>query len=156
MAGRIVFVTATLLVGAAAALAQTGPGSAVESQAGKIWILNEVGATATSKPADRKTTTSGQHSRRGDVTGSTSLAPKLRSAIEQTVTRARIRPVSDIDFPLRVGTVVPLSIRLRPLPAAILNVKPGWRGNEFFVAGDEIVIVQPTTSKIVEVHRYKE
>ncbi len=156
MAGRIVFVTAALLVGAAAALAQTGPGSAVESRAGKIWILNEVEPTATSKPADRKTTASGQHGRRGDVTGSTSLAPKLRSAIEQTITRARIRPVSDIAFPLRVGTVVPLSIRLRPLPAAILNAKPGWRGNEFFVAGDEIVIVQPTTSKIVEVHRYKE
>ena len=33
--------TAGLLVGVTAALAQTGPGSIVQSQAGKIWVLNE-------------------------------------------------------------------------------------------------------------------
>ena len=157
MAGRLVGVTAGLVVGAtAAALAQTGPSSVARSHAGKIWVLNEAGATAATKPADREPLTAGRHGRHGDATGSISLVLRLRSAIEQAVAKAHVQPVRDIDFPLRGGTTVPLSIRLRPLPAAILSVKPGWRGNEFFLTGNEIVLVQPTTSKIVEVHRYKE
>jgi hypothetical protein len=146
---------AGLLLGATVALAQTGTSATTQSQAGKVWILNEAG-TAANKPADPETTPSGRRSRGRDVTGSTTLAPKLRSVVAQAIGKAHVRPVGDIDFPLRVGTVVPTSIRLRPLPPAILNAKPGWRGHEFFVTGDEIVIVQPTTSKIVEVHRYKE
>jgi len=44
--------------------------------------------------------------------------------------------------------VVPRDVRFQPLPPDIVEVMPQYRGYNFFVVRDEIVIVEPATYKI--------
>ena len=97
-----------------------------------------------------------RHAGTKDMTGSISRASTLRDLLSQAVVKGHVRRVGSDEVRLEVGATVPLSIPLRPLPAAIVKLKPAWRGYEFFVSGKEVAIVQPTTSKIVELIRYAE
>ena len=58
---------------------------------------------------------------------------------------------TDIDFNINVGTVVPRTIGLVPLPAPIVAVVPAFRGYLYIVVGAELIIVHPTTYQIVAV-----
>jgi Protein of unknown function (DUF1236) len=53
--------------------------------------------------------------------------------------------------PLSVGTAVPRDVRFQPLPAEVVEILPQYRGYNFFVVRDDIVIVEPSTYKIVDV-----
>jgi hypothetical protein len=55
------------------------------------------------------------------------------------------------NFALNVGVAVPGSVRLAPLPATIVSIVPRYRGYNHFVTDERIVIVEPTSHKIVEV-----
>ena len=98
----------------------------------------------------------GRHAQSSDATGSISRHSALRAAIRQSSVKSRVRRVGSIDVPLKIGAIVPPTIRLRPLPASVVSLKPAWRAHEFFVIGKEIVIVQPRTSKIAELVQYTE
>ncbi|MEG9505428.1 MAG: DUF1236 domain-containing protein, partial [Methylorubrum extorquens] len=45
----------------------------------------------------------------------------------------------------------PRSVSLHPLPPAILSVVPAYRGLQFILVGDDIVIIDPDTYEIVDV-----
>lgn len=95
-----------------------------------------------------------RHARTGDATGSVSRMSRLQALISQTMINGHVRQAGGVE--LKVGAVVPLTIHLRPLPASVVRLKPAWQGHEFFVSGNQIAIVQPTTSRIVELVRYAE
>ena len=90
------------------------------------------------------------------MTASISRPSALHAAFRQSIAKDRVRRVGGINAPLKVGAIVPATIPLRPLPASVLKLKPAWQGHEFFVFGKEIVVVQPKTSKIVELVPYTE
>jgi hypothetical protein len=52
---------------------------------------------------------------------------------------------------LSVGTVVPRDVRFQPLPPDVVEVVPQYRGYNFFVVRDDIVIVDPSSYTIVDV-----
>lgn len=52
---------------------------------------------------------------------------------------------------ISVGTRVPRTVHFHPLPTEIIIVYPDWRGYEFFLVGDQIVVVDPRTFEIVAV-----
>ena len=52
---------------------------------------------------------------------------------------------------VRVGEPLPGDVRLMPLPPTIVDLVPEYRDYDYFVANDEIVIVQPSTRHVVEV-----
>jgi hypothetical protein len=59
--------------------------------------------------------------------------------------------VSHVDFDVRTGVVVPTTVRLAPVPQVLLEVHPAWRGYEYFVYNDEVIVVEPHSRHIVEV-----
>jgi hypothetical protein len=59
--------------------------------------------------------------------------------------------VDHVGFSLSAGTVVPHSVHLTALPQTIVDIEPTWRGNEYFQTGDQIVIVDPRSMKILGV-----
>jgi hypothetical protein len=61
-----------------------------------------------------------------------------------------VEPVR-VDFPLRIGARVPNYITSYELPDEIYDYAPGYEGYRYFVTGDEVVIVDPTTMEIVAV-----
>jgi len=42
-------------------------------------------------------------------------------------------------------------VRFAPIPASIIVIEPAWRGYEYFLVREEIVIVDPATMEIVAV-----
>jgi Protein of unknown function (DUF1236) len=82
---------------------------------------------------------------------SVSLNDQQRTRISSTIGRQDVRPLGNVNFSLSVGAQVPRSVRLHPLSADIVAVAPQFRGHRFFVAQDEIVIVEPSTFRIVAV-----
>jgi hypothetical protein len=82
-----------------------------------------------------------------------SLNEQQRSQIRSTVINSRSAPrVSNVDFSVNVGTVVPRGhIHLVRVPETLVRIEPRWRHYLYFVYNDEIVIVDPRSMRIVTV-----
>ena len=84
--------------------------------------------------------------------GSASLTSEQRTKIRQTIVRQGNAPrVANVNFSVSVGTTVPRSVRLVAVPAPIVEIQPDWRGYEYFMVGDQVVIVDPDTMQIVAI-----
>jgi len=86
-----------------------------------------------------------------NVNASVKINDQQRTRVTQAISRLNVQPVSSVNFSLSVGTAVPRDVRLQTLPADVVEVVPQYRGYSFFVVRDEIVIVEPSTYKIVTV-----
>jgi hypothetical protein len=79
------------------------------------------------------------------------LTTEQRSRITTVIRDQHVAPVGNVKFPITVGTRVPREIGFHPLPGEIVSIYPEWRGYEFFLARDEIIVVDPRTLEIVAV-----
>ncbi len=102
--------------------------------------------------ADQKNATGGKA---GATTGQAGAGAKLsteqRTTIRTSITKQNIKPVTNINFSISVGTRVPRTVTFHPLPAEVITIYPDWRGYEFFLVNDEIIVVNPRTLEIVAV-----
>jgi hypothetical protein len=58
--------------------------------------------------------------------------------------------MAEVDFDVSIGTAVPDTITLTPLPARVVEIVPQYAGFLFFLLPDgRIVIVAPDTLEIV-------
>jgi hypothetical protein len=91
----------------------------------------------------------------GTTTGQAGAGAKLsteqRTTIRTSITKQNIKPVTNINFSISVGTRVPRTVAFHPLPAEVITVYPDWRGYEFFLVNNEIIVVNPRTLEIVAV-----
>jgi hypothetical protein len=85
--------------------------------------------------------------------GHVALTPEQRTRIRETVIDSRNAPrVGHVDFDIRVGTLVPRrEIHVIPVPRTLVEIDPVWRGYFYFVARDEVIIVNPRDMRIVAV-----
>jgi hypothetical protein len=79
------------------------------------------------------------------------LTTEQRTRITTVIRDQHVAPVNNVNFAVSIGTRVPRDIGFRPLPAEIVTIYPEWRGYEFFLVRDEIVVVDPRTLEIVAV-----
>lgn len=111
--------------------------------------------------ADKDQDRGGQMNRNADsqrdrtTTGQAGAGAKLsteqRTKITTVIKNQNIQPQTNINFSISVGTRVPRDVRFYPLPTEIVTVYPDWRGYEFFLVRDEIIVVNPRTLEIVAV-----
>jgi DNA mismatch repair ATPase MutL len=93
-----------------------------------------------------------QQGRAGGGGAQAQLSTEQRTQIRQTVMQAGDAPrVSSVNFSLSVGTVVPRTVKYVTLPPRVVEIYPAWRGYHFFIVGDQIVIVEPGSLRIVAV-----
>lgn len=72
--------------------------------------------------------------------------------LRQVFADVEVTPVEQVDFELAVGTTVPETVVLTPVPTTIVEVEPAYADHEFFMAPDgQVVIVAPDTREIVYV-----
>ncbi|HEX4644760.1 MAG TPA: DUF1236 domain-containing protein [Verrucomicrobiae bacterium] len=98
----------------------------------------------------------GSEQNRGQVmehrsVGSVTLSPDQRTRLHQTVIDGKVRRVDDADFALSVGTRVPDTVTVYDVPETIVDIVPEYRGYDYIVVRDELVIVDPDTLEIVAV-----
>jgi len=104
-----------------------------------------------SKNADSK----GAADTRAQTTGQAGAGAKLssdqRTRITTVIKGQHIQPVTNVNFSISVGTRVPRDVSFHPLPTEIVTIYPDWRGYEFILVNDQIVVVDPQTFEIVAV-----
>jgi hypothetical protein len=85
--------------------------------------------------------------------GSVQLSEDQRSQIKTVIGRGSGPRLSrsDVSFSISVGTRVPRSVHFVTLPSEIVRIVPQYRGFDYFLIEDEIVIVDPQTLEIVAV-----
>lgn len=118
-------------------------------------------ATDTKSSADTKSsTTSGAAQQSGAAQSSTSgqgaagasasLTTEQRTKITSIIKQQKVAPVQ-VNFSLTVGTRVPQNVRFYPLPQEVVVIYPQWRGYDYILVGDTIIIIDPRTREIVAV-----
>jgi hypothetical protein len=99
---------------------------------------------------NRETTGQGAAGARGNVT--INLTPEKRTRIHEVIVKERNAPrVRSPNFNVSVGTRVPRTVQFVALPRTIVEIEPEWRGFEYFMIGDQMVIVDPRSMEIVAI-----
>jgi hypothetical protein len=82
---------------------------------------------------------------------SVSVTQEHQSKFNEVIEKQKVKPVTNVNFSVSVGSNVPRSVRLYDVPRDIVTVYPEYRGKKFVVVRDEIVIIEPGTQKVVAV-----
>jgi hypothetical protein len=96
----------------------------------------------------QNTTGQGAAGGRGAANLTTEQKTKIRTVVKEKV---HAQPLTNVNFSISVGTVVPRSVHFYPLPAEVVTIYPQWRGYEFILVNDEIIIIEPSSYKIVAI-----
>jgi len=100
---------------------------------------------------DRSTTERGDRSRT-NTNVNVEINEQQRSRIrEVVVSRRNIPRVSNVNFDIRVGTVVPRTVRFVTVPEDIVRIYPRFRRHRIVIVQEEILIIDPVTYRIVAV-----
>jgi len=159
---------AALFAGPAMAQRQEAPASKTEAPArgaetkpspsGQAAPAGTSGNSEIKAGADNKSRASGPDTKapstaQGEAKsgGSVALTTEQKIKIRSSVLTGNAPRVTNVNFSIKVGTVVPRTVRLVTVPATLVEIHPAWRGYMHFVHGDEIIIVEPGTMKIVTV-----
>jgi len=79
----------------------------------------------------------------------TGLSDDQTAEIGRILAAANVPPVT-VDFEIGIGTDIPSTVTLSPLPVEVTTLAPSLSGYLFFVLGDgRIVLVSPNTLKVV-------
>ena len=104
-------------------------------------------AAPAAKSADEsKKSTTGQ----GAAAGSAKLSTEQRSKITTIFRQNKVEP-AHLNISVSVGTRVPDSVHFYPLPVEVIVVYPEWRGYDYILVGNEILVIDPRTHEIVAI-----
>jgi hypothetical protein len=96
---------------------------------------------------DKDRTKGAEGPERGQPKGAR-LSEQQRSEVGTKLRQTRVEK-TQVRVNVNVGSPVPRTVRLYPLPAAILTVAPGYRGYSYFVREDDTIVIVDTRSYVV-------
>ena len=102
-------------------------------------------ADSTKGGADNRSQTVGQAGAGAKLSGD------QRTKITTVIKEQRVQPVTNVNFSISVGTRVPREVSFHPLPAEIVTIYPDWRGYQFILVRNQIVVIDPQSLEIVAV-----
>jgi len=100
---------------------------------------------STQSTMEQNRTTTGQ-----GAAGSAKLTTEQRTKITSVIKSQKVESVR-LNVSVSVGTRIPADVRLYPLPQQVIVIYPEWRGYDYILVGDQIVIVNPRTHEIVAI-----
>jgi hypothetical protein len=106
--------------------------------------------------AQRQDTQQNAAGRTGSETTNVSvqLNDTQRTRLSESVSHLNLQPLTNVNFSVSVGTAIPRDVRLQQLPADVVEIVPQYRGYNFVLVRDEIVIVDPSSYQIVATMPY--
>jgi hypothetical protein len=79
------------------------------------------------------------------------LSTEQHAKIRDTLRVEKSERLTNVPFSTKVGEAIPGTVHLYVLPVSIMEYAPQYRGYEYILVGDEILIVDPRTMRIVAV-----
>ena len=87
----------------------------------------------------------------GQAGAGAKLSGDQRTKITTVIRSQHVQPVTNVNFSISVGTRVPRDVSFHPLPEEVVTIYPEWRGYEFILVNDQVVVIDPRTFEIVAV-----
>jgi hypothetical protein len=88
----------------------------------------------------------------GQAGSGAKLSTEQRTKITTVIRDQHVAPVNNVSFSIAIGTRVPHeSATFHPLPSEVVTIYPQWRGYQFILIRDQIVVVDPATFEIVAI-----
>lgn len=116
------------------------------SQSGHAAGAKEKDESKSSADVKSKQSTTGQ----GAAAGSARLTTQQRSKITAIIRQHKVRP-THLNISVHVGARVPASVHFYALPVEVVEVYPEWRGYDYIMVGDQILVLDPDDHEIVAV-----
>ena len=133
-------------------MGQRGPGGApaeanpANSGANKSNTDNSPAASPSTKSSsEQNRATTGQ-----GAAGSAKLTTEQRTKITSVIREQKVERVN-LNVSVNVGTRIPTSVHVYPLPQQVIVIYPEWRGYDYILVGEQIVIINPRTHEIVAI-----
>jgi hypothetical protein len=104
------------------------------------------GAKSSQSTTEKDRATTGQ----GAAAGSANLSTEQRTKITTLIRQNKVES-AHLNVSVQVGTRVPESVHLYPLPAEVFVIYPEWRGYDYIVVGNQILVINPRTHEIVAI-----
>ena len=83
---------------------------------------------------------------------SVELSERQRTQIKGLIVKGRNVPrVNSSNFSVAVGSAVPRDVHVAPLPPDVIRVVPEYRGFDYVVVRDQLLIIDPDTMKVIAV-----
>jgi hypothetical protein len=102
--------------------------------------------------AETKSTTDRSQTTTGQAGAGAKLTTEQRTKITTVIRNEHAAPVNNVNFSISVGTRVPREgVSFRPLPAEVVTIYPEWRGYEYILVRNQILVVDPNTYEIVAI-----
>jgi hypothetical protein len=94
-------------------------------------------------------------SERSQTTGQAGAGARIsteqRTKITTVIREQKVAPVTNVNFSISVGARVPREVSYHPLPAEVVTIYPEWRGYDYILVRDQILVIDPATFEIVAV-----
>ena len=102
--------------------------------------------------AETKSTTERSQTTTGQAGAGAKLTSEQRTKITTVIRSEHAAPVNNVNFSIAVGTRVPREgVSFRPLPTEVVTIYPEWRGYEFILVRNQILVIDPATYEIVAI-----
>ena len=101
--------------------------------------------------SESKSPTESRSQTTGQAGAGAKLSGEQRTRITTVIRDQHVAPITDVNFSISVGARVPRDVSFHPLPTEIVTIYPDWRGYEFILVRDQIIVVDPRSFQIVAV-----
>jgi hypothetical protein len=113
-------------------------------------VEEERGRTGVIGNEDRHENTARGHEQGGRT--AVNLSQEQRTKIKDVIVRDRdVARVPSASFSLNIGATVPRTVHVRVLPSDVVTIVPEYRGFDYVVVGDQLLIIDPVTMEIVAI-----
>jgi hypothetical protein len=107
--------------------------------------MDNTASPSTKSSSEQNRATTGQ-----GAAGSAKLTTEQRTKISSVIREQKVERVN-LNVSVSVGTRIPASVHVHPLPQQVIVIYPEWRGYDYILVGEQIVIIDPRTHQIVAV-----
>jgi hypothetical protein len=83
--------------------------------------------------------------------GAHQLSTDQRTKITTVIREQRVAPINNVNFSISIGTRVPREVSFHRLPAEVVTIYPEWRGYDYILVRDQILVIDPRSHEIVAV-----
>jgi Protein of unknown function (DUF1236) len=88
----------------------------------------------------------------GQAGANAKLSTEQRTKITTVIRNEHVAPVNNVNFSISIGTRVPREgVSFHRLPSEVVTFYPEWRGYEYILVRDQIIVIDPATYEIVAV-----
>jgi len=133
-------------------MGQRGPGGATQdsSPANSGASKSNTDNSPASSPSTKSSSEQNRATTGQGAAGSARLTTEQRTKISSVIREQKVER-TNLNVSVSVGTRIPASVHLYALPQQVLVIYPEWRGYEYILVGEQIVIINPRTHEIVAV-----